>query len=74
MANPLRDHFAEVLLDWIRGDVYPSGTQIDMLESVASPRMRLAFVLYLLEKIDEDPHPSIPMMHRAKRLIDGFGY
>ena len=74
MANPLRDHCAEVLLDRIRGDVYPSGTQMDMLEAVASPQMRLAFVLYLMEKIGEEPYPSISMMHRARRLIDEFGY
>lgn len=73
MANPLRDRFAETLLDKIRSDQYPSGTQMDMLEAVASPRMRVAYILHLMEKIDNDQHPSIPMMHRVRRLIDEFG-
>ena len=73
MANALHDQFAEVLLDRIRGDIYPSGTQMDMLESVASPRMRLEYVLHLMDRIEAEPHPSIPMMHRVRRLIDEFG-
>ena len=73
MANPLQDRFAEILLDRIRSDTYPSVTQMDMLEAVASPRMRVAFVLELMEKIEDDPRPSIPMMNRARRLIAEFG-
>jgi hypothetical protein len=73
VANPLQDRFAEVLLDKIRSDTYPSVTQMDILEAVASPRMRVAFVLALMERIEEDPRPSIPMMHRARRLISEFG-
>lgn len=73
MANPLRDQFAETLLEKIRSDQHPSGTQMDMLEAVASPRMRVAFILHLIDRIEGEPHPSIPMMHRARRLIDEFG-
>ena len=73
MANPLHDRFAELLLDRIRGDEHPSVTQMDMLEAVASPRMRVEFALHLMEKIDADPRPSIPMMHRVRRLIEGLG-
>lgn len=73
MANALQEQFAEVLLDRIRSDVYPSGTQMDMLEAVAPPRQRLEFALHLLERIQGEQHPSIPMMHRVRRLIEGFG-
>ena len=73
MANPLQDRFAETLLEKIASDRHPSGTQMDMLESVASPRMQAAFALHLMERIEADPHPSIPMMHRVKRLVEGFG-
>ena len=73
MANPLQDRFAEGLLERIRRDKYPSVTQMDMFEAVASPRIRVAYVLQLLEKIEEDPRPSIPMMQRLRRLIDEFG-
>ena len=73
MANPLAEQFAEALLDRIRGDIYPSGTQMDLLEEVAPPRQRVEFVLHLLERIQEEQHPSIQMMARARRMIDEFG-
>ena len=73
MANPLQDHFAEVLLDHIRSDVYPSGTHMDMLESFASPRMRLEYALHLMDRIQQETYPSIPMMQRVQRLIAEFG-
>jgi hypothetical protein len=73
MANPLQDQFAEVLLERISSDRYPSGTHMDILEAVAGPEMRVAFILHLLDRIEADSHPSIPMMHRAVRLIGTFG-
>ena len=73
MANPLLDRYAEVLLDRTRRDKHPSVTHMDMLEAVASARMRVAYVLALMEKIEEDPRPSIPMMHRVRRVIEEFG-
>ena len=73
MANPLQDQFAEVLLDHIRNDTYPSTTHMDMLESVASRRMLLEHLLHLMDRIQQEPHPSIPMMARAQRLIAVFG-
>jgi hypothetical protein len=73
VANALAEHFAEVLLDRIRGDMYPSCTQMDMLEAIAPPRQRVEFALHLMERIQEEQHPSIPMMARAQRLIAEFG-
>jgi hypothetical protein len=73
MANPLQDRYAEVLLARISSDTYPSGTHMDMFEAVASPRLLVAYILQLLERIEDDPHPSIPMMQRVQKLIAGFG-
>jgi hypothetical protein len=73
MANPLAEHFAEVLLDRIAADVHPSGTYMDMLEAIAPPRVRLQYVLHLMERIENETHPSIPMMQRVQRLIAEFG-
>jgi hypothetical protein len=73
VANPLQERFAETLLDRIRRDQHPSVTQMDMLESVAPPSVMVEFVLDLMQRIEDDPRPSIPLMHRAKRLIEGFG-
>ena len=73
MANALQDHFAGVLLDHIRNDTYPSSTYMDMLEAVATPKMRLEYVLHLMDRIQEEPYPSIPMMRRVQSLIAEFG-
>jgi hypothetical protein len=73
VANPLAEQYAEILLDRIRRDKYPSGTHMDMLEAIAPPQVLLQFIFYLLEKLEEADHPSIPMMQRAQRLIAGFG-
>ena len=73
MANPLLEQFGEVLLEKISKDNYPSTTQMDMLEAIATPRMRALFALHLMERLEEDEYPSIPMMQRAQRLIMSFG-
>ena len=73
MANALEERFAEVLLDKVRNDMYPSGTQMDMLESLASPQVLLEFVLHLMDRIEAEAHPSVPMMQRASRLMAEFG-
>jgi hypothetical protein len=73
VANPLQEHFAEMLLDKIRGDTYPSTTHMNMLESVATDRVLIEYVLHLVERIGEEPHPSIPMMNRVQRLAQQFG-
>jgi hypothetical protein len=73
VANPLAEHYAEVLLEKISRDKHPSGTHMDMLEAIAPPRVRVLFILDLMERIEEDAHPSIPMMRRVHRLIADFG-
>jgi hypothetical protein len=73
VANALADQYAEMLLDKISRDEYPSGTHMDLLEAIAPPQVLLQFIFHLMERIDEDVHPSIPMMERTQRLIAGFG-
>jgi hypothetical protein len=73
VANPLAEQYAETLLEKISRDKYPSGTHMDMLEAIAPPRVLVLFIFYLMERLEEDEHPSIPMMQRAQRLIAGFG-
>lgn len=73
MANPLQERYAEVLLDLIRNDRHPSTTHMDMLESIAPPRQLVEYILYLMEMIEEDQNPSLPMMRRVQGLIAGFG-
>lgn len=73
MANPLQEQFAETLLNRITGDKYPSGTHMDMLEAVAPPQIMLQYLLHLMDRIESESQPSIPMMRRVHRLIAGFG-
>jgi hypothetical protein len=73
VANPLQEHMAEMLLDKIRGDTYPSTTHMNMLESLASDRVLVEYVLHLAERIEAEPHPSISMMQRAQRVAAQFG-
>lgn len=73
MANQLQDRYAEMLLEKISRDTYPSTTHMDMLEAVATQRQLLAYVLHLMERIQEEPHPSISMMQRVQRLVAQFG-
>jgi hypothetical protein len=73
VTNALQERFAETLLDRIRADRYPSVTQMDMLEAIASPRVLIEYVFELMQRIEDDPHPSIPMMQRLLRLSEAFG-
>ena len=71
--NPLSEHFTEVLLDRIRAARYPSVTQMNMLEEIATPRVLLEYTLHLMKRIEADTHPSIPMMQRVRGLVARWG-
>lgn len=73
MPNPLQERYAEVLLDRIRQDKYPSNTHMDMLEAVAPPQQLAEFAVHLMERIENEPNPSISMMRRTEGLISRFG-
>jgi hypothetical protein len=73
VANPLRERYAEVLLDRIRSDEHPSGTQMDMFESFAPPELLVEYIVHLMEIIERDEYPSVPMMQRVQRLVAQFG-
>jgi hypothetical protein len=73
VANPLQDRYAEMLLKKISSDRHPSATHMNMLEAVASDRLLVAYILALMQRIEDDPNPSIPLMRRVERLIALFG-
>ena len=73
VANPLQERYAEVLLDRIRSDKHPSAMHMNLFESIAEPRQLVEYILYLMETIQNDQNPSIPMMRRVQGLISGFG-
>ena len=73
MANALQERYAEVLLDKIRDDRYPSTTQMNLLESIAPPQQLAEYVMHLLERISNEPHPSTSMMQRVQAIAARFG-
>jgi hypothetical protein len=73
MANALQEHYAEVLLERIRADRYPSITYMNMLEEIASPRVMVEYTLHLFERIENETHPSLPMMRRVEGLVARWG-
>ena len=73
MANPIQERFAQVLLERIRNDQYPSSTHMTMLEQSASPEVLVEYLVHLMDRIAEEQHPSISMMARVERLAASFG-
>jgi hypothetical protein len=71
--NPLQERYAELLLEHIRADRYPSVTHMDMLEAIAPPQILVEYTLHLMERIEEDTYPSIPMMQRLQALVARWG-
>jgi hypothetical protein len=67
-----RGQFAQMLMDKIRGDRYPSATQMSMLEDVIPDDMVQDYLDVLLEKVAEDTVPSIPMLQRIRRVADSL--
>jgi hypothetical protein len=46
---------------------------MDMLEAIAPPPQLIEYILHLMERIQADQYPSVPMMQRVQRLVAGFG-
>jgi hypothetical protein len=59
---------AQVLLDKVRQDNYPSTTQMDMLEEILPPDLVRDYVNILLEKTLTARFPSIPLLQRLQRI------
>jgi hypothetical protein len=59
---------AQVLLEHISNDKYPSATHMAMLEQSMTPDIASMYLEVLLDKVREDNNPSIPMLHRIQRV------
>ena len=67
-----RAMFVRTLLERVRQDRHPSATHMAMLEQALPPEWTSAYVEVLLEKVADDPNPSIPMLRRIAGVIDGM--
>jgi hypothetical protein len=61
---------AGVLLEKVRGERYPSTTQMDAIEQVLPAPLLSRYVEILLEKVAQDQNPSISMLRRISGLVD----
>jgi chemotaxis receptor (MCP) glutamine deamidase CheD len=62
--------YVELLMERVRNDTYPSGSDLDRIErSMTTGNEVVAYLQYLLEKVGEENHPSSQMMDRVERLL-----
>ena len=61
---------ANLLLQRIRQDDYPSATQMQLLESMIPQSMVSEYLDVLLEKIQADTWPSTSMLQRIIRVAE----
>ena len=59
---------ANMLLEKIRNDRYPSATQMTLVEEVIPRAMVPDYLEVLLDKVAQDNMPSIPMLRRISRV------
>ena len=59
---------AQLLIDKVREDTYPSSTHMTILEQTLPPDLRDEYMEVLLQKVVADRHPSISMLRRIQRL------
>jgi hypothetical protein len=60
--------FVRLLLDKVREDTHPSGTQLALIEEAIPEEMLGDYVEILMEKVANDHVPSIPMLRRIQRV------
>jgi hypothetical protein len=65
-----RARFVQILMEKVRQDRYPSGTHMAIIEQALPAQWIPAYLEILFEKVEDDPHPSIPMLQRIGRLVD----
>ena len=58
----------EALMESARADPYPSGTTLDLIESVLSPEEVGPYAEMLLEKVRHENFPSVSMLTRLRDL------
>ena len=52
---------------------YPSVTQMNLFEYVASREQLAVYTLHLIDRIEQERNPSVPLLLRVQRLIARFG-
>jgi len=64
-----REALLAALLRKVESDTYPSTTMLDIIESLLTEDEVPGYVQFLVDRIDEDLYPSIPMIRRVQALV-----
>jgi hypothetical protein len=64
-----RAAFAQILMDRVRADPYPSNNMMNIIEAVVPPQLVEDYLDILLEKVVNERFPSIPMLRRIQRVV-----
>jgi hypothetical protein len=59
---------AQMLLENIARDKYPSATQMNLLEQSLTPDMADDYFAVLFDKLNDDRWPSLDLLRRISRL------
>ena len=70
VPDPALTTLANLLLQRIRQDEYPSATEMQLLESIIPSSMVGEYLDVLIEKVQADTWPSIPMIQRIIRIAE----
>ena len=65
-----RAAYVRMLMDRVREARHPSVTHMALIEEALPPQWIPDYVEILLQKVADDPNPSIPMLRRIRQLID----
>ena len=63
-----RRELLDILLTRVKGERYPSGTMMDLIEQLMGPDERSIYAQVLIDKIRHDRRPSLDMMRRVMAL------
>jgi hypothetical protein len=65
----IRQRYAQILLDRIREETYPSLAHMDLFEeTVSTPDQLAEYLEALMEKVEGTRFPSLTMMRRIQRI------
>ena len=65
-----RAAYLRIMIEKVRQAHYPSATHMAMIEQSLPPQLIPDYVEILMEKVADDPNPSIPMLQRIARLVE----
>lgn len=65
-----REWLVAFLLEKVREDPYPSTTHLDLIEQLIPRHMVPEYLAVLMDKVERDRFPSIPMLRRMKRVAE----